>query len=151
MAIKITHCGTTYSCATAVKCTNDKYIKLFDENGVEMVSFDDISDFDEYKISGGSFTDPTTCANPIKLTSYVIGGRTILPSDWVESRGVYEYVIENELFSKNKTTCDIFISFADDKYEFDYYATQENGKITLITTQVPEHEIMIASIMISKV
>lgn len=150
MTIKITHCGMEYSCATAVKCTSDKYIKLFDENGVEIVSFDNISDFEEYTISGGSFTDPAACSVPLKMTTYVIGGRTILVSDWKEVIGNYVYEIEHELFSQNKATCDIFICFGTN-YDFDYIATQENGKIKLTTFQKPEEDIVITSIQVSKV
>lgn len=149
MAIKVTHSGKTYTCETAIKCTNDKYIKLFDANGIEIVSFDNISDFGEYTISGGKFTDPAACTKPIKLTTYVIGGRTILVSDWKEEIGTYVYEIEHELFTENRTTCDILLCFGDD-YDFDYYARQYNGKIKLTTFQKPQEDIVIESIQITK-
>lgn len=149
MAIKVTHSGTTYTCETAIKCTNDKYIKLFDANGIEIVSFDNISDFGEYTISGGKFTDPAACTQPIKLTTYVIGGKEIKPADWSATDGRYSHVIRNDLFSKNETTCDILLVF-NEEYAFDYVATQDNGKITLFVDEIPDTNIMIKSIQISK-
>ena len=74
--MKVTHCGVVYDCATAVKCEVNKFIKLYDENGTEIASFDNISDFSDYAISGGSFTTPGSCSLPIPLFVFNLGGKT---------------------------------------------------------------------------
>lgn len=74
--MKVTHCGVVYDCATAVKCEVNKFIKLYDANGVEIASFDNISDFSDYTISGGSFTAPGSCSLPIPLFVFNLGGKT---------------------------------------------------------------------------
>ena len=56
MAI-VTHGGASYSCATAIKGSN--YVRLVDSNGVLVASFEGVSDFTGFSISGGSWTDPT--------------------------------------------------------------------------------------------
>lgn len=147
----VTHCGTSYECAAAVKCTSDNYIKLYDENGNEIASFYNISDFSEYEISGGSFVGPCECGNPVVLTTYAIQGRTIATTDWVlsEDESSYYYEIENGLISANTTTCNVFLLFAQGT-KLDYTATQEAGKITIKTSAAPLADVIIESIQISK-
>lgn len=74
--MKVTHSGVTYDCATAVKCEVNKFIKLYDENGTEIASFDNISDFSDYTISGGSFTAPGSCSLPLPLFVFNLEGKT---------------------------------------------------------------------------
>lgn len=148
--MNVTHCGTTYECAVAVKCEDDKYIKLYDENGVEIAAFNNISDFSDYSITGGSFIAPCDCEKPIVLQTYVIGGKTIKKSDWILSNGKYHYEIANDLISGNTTTCDILIIFAEGT-EFEYKATQEAGKITFYVDATPNVDIVIDSIQITRV
>ena len=150
MAITITHCGASYECAVAVKCENDKYIKLYDESGAEIASFNGISDFADFSISGGSFVAPCDCAMPIALTTYVIGGRTIAPGDWLLSDDGYYYEIACNLISGNATTCDILLIF-EPGTEFEYSATQAEGKIILSTEAAPLYDIVIDSIQITRV
>lgn len=151
MSIKVTHCGTIYTCETAIKCTCDNFIKLFDANGVEIVSFENISNFDDFTISGGSFTDPQACAFPIPLTTYVISGKTISPSGWVNFGSIFKHSIQNNLFSANEKTCDIFLIFQDSHCDFEYQAEQKNGEIVLYVEKKPEVDIVIDSIKITRV
>ena len=148
--MQVTHNGIPYTCAVAVKCTTDKYIKLYDENGAEVASFDNISDFSDYTISGGSFTDPSACNCPIELTTYVIAGKTISPSNWISSNGKFTYTISNNLISANTKTCDILLIFAKGT-ELTYQATQAAGKITLTVDEKPNSNIVIESIIISRI
>lgn len=148
--MKVVHSGVTYDCSVAVKCEDDKYIKLYDANGVEIAAFLNISDFAEYTISGGSFVAPCDCSMPIKTTNYVIGGRTIKTSDWTASNGRYYYEIENDLISANTTTCDILLLFAKGT-SLTYEATQETGKIVLSTASAPASNIVIESIQITRI
>ena len=145
----VEHSGTTYECASAVKCENDKYIKLFDENGVEIASFNHISDFTEYTASGGDFLAPCDCQKPIQLTAYALPGVTISAEDWTlnESGDAYFYDIENDIFSGNATTCNVLLIFAEGT-EFDYSKTQSNGKITLTTAAAPLADVVIEAIQI---
>ena len=150
--MKVTHCGTTYECAVAVKCENDNYIKLYDENGVELASFHNISDFSDYTITEGKFTDPCACSMPIKLSTYSIGGRTITTNDWtlVAEGNRYFYEIVSDLISANKTTCNILLLFASGT-ELEYEAEQEAGKIILYTAAAPLSDIVIDSIQITRI
>lgn len=148
--MQVTHSGVTYECNVAVKCETDKYIKLYDANGVEIVSFNHISDFSDYTISGGSFIPPSNCNVPIELTTYVIGGRTIAPGDWKSTNGKYAYTISNDLISANSTTCDILLNFAKDT-QLTYQATQANGEITLSVDMKPTTNIVIDSIIITRI
>ena len=150
--MKVTHSGTTYDCHIAVKCENDNYIKLYDENGIEIVAFHNIADFSQYTISGGSFVDPCNCVMPIALTTYALGGRTISKSDWILSdAGEYCYEISNDLISGNATTCNIMLLFAPGT-ELIYEARQETGKIVLSTgTSAPAYDVVIESIQITRV
>lgn len=149
--MQVKNSGITYDCSVAVKCEADKYIKLYDENGMEIVSFDNIADFSAYTITGGEFIPPSNCSAPIELTTYVIGGRTIAPDNWILSEdSKYHYEIENNLISANSTTCDILIIFAKGT-ELSYQATQEAGKLTLLTDAAPEVSIVIDSIMITRI
>ena len=148
--MKLTHSGEVYECKVAVKCESDKYIKLYDKNGVEIASFHNISDFSEYALSGGSYKSPCDCTMPIPLGSYAIGGCTISKSDWVLSDGRYSYEIENGLISANATTCNILLFFAEGT-EFEYEASQQSGKITLYVDAAPENDIVIDGIQITRV
>lgn len=74
--MKVTHCGITYSCATAVKCEVNKFIRLYDENGLEIAAFDNINDFSDYTIADGEFTAPGGCTLPIPLFVFNLGGKT---------------------------------------------------------------------------
>ena len=148
--MQVTHSGVTYECNVAVKCTTDKYIKLYDSNNNEIASFDNISDFSSYTISGGSFIDPSSCNCPIELTTYVIAGKTIAPSNWTSSNGKYTYTISNSLISANTKTCDILLIFAKGT-ELTYQATQAAGKITLTVDTKPDSNIVIESIMITRI
>jgi len=150
--MKVKYGNTTYECNVAVKCENDKYIKLYDANGVEIVSFNGISDFSEYTISGGSFIAPCDCLLPIALTTYVIGGRTITTDDWILSEDETQYYceIESDLISGNATTCDVLLIFANGT-ELTYEATQEDGKIVLFVDAAPLDDIIIDSIQITRV
>ena len=89
----VTYNNRTYDCAVAVKCTDDNYIKLYDEGGTEIASFTGIADFSKFTISGGSFVAPCDCTVPIPLSMYSIGGRTITPGSWVSNNGKYYYEI----------------------------------------------------------
>lgn len=150
--MQVIHSGVTYECNVAVKCENDKYIKLYDANGVEIAAFHNISDFSEYEISGGSFIAPCDCETPIVLTTYVIGGRTIAADAWIlsEDGTKYSYEIENALISGNATTCDILLLFAKDT-ALEYEATQEDGKIILSVAAAPLYDVVIDSIQITRV
>lgn len=147
--MKVVHSGVTYDCNVAVKCENDRYIILYDANGAEIVSFNDISDFSEYTISGGSFVAPCDCRMPISLHSYSIGGRTIKTNDWILSNGKYQYTIESGLISDNATTCNVLLMFAQGT-ELKYQASQQNGKIILYTDAAPLNNIVIDSIQITR-
>lgn len=148
--MKVTHSGITYDCSIAVKCENDKYIKLYDENGAEIASFHNILDFSEYTVSGGSFTDPQKCAMPIPLAAYAIGGRTIAPDDWILADNRYHYDIENDLISENAATCNVLLLFAKET-ELEYEASQESGKIVLYTDAAPLYDVVIDGIQITRV
>ena len=148
--MKITHCNRSYECAVAVKCESDKYIKLYDENGVEIAAFYNILDFSKYEISGGSFTAPNACAMPIALSAYAIGGRTITTNDWILADDLtYYYEIENGYISANSATCNVLLLFAQGT-ELDYSATQEAGKIVLHVEAAPLDDIVIESIQITR-
>lgn len=73
--MKVIHSGEVFDCATAVKCDVNRFIKLYDENGFEIASFDDISDFSDYTASGGQFTAPGNCTLPIPLFVFSLGGK----------------------------------------------------------------------------
>ena len=49
--------GESYTCATAIK--GDNYIRLLDEKGCMIASFEEISDFSGFKITNGGYTSPT--------------------------------------------------------------------------------------------
>lgn len=150
--MRVTHNGTVYECAVAVKCENDCYIKLYDANGAEIVAFHNISDFSDFTVSDGSFSDPCNCNMPIALTAYSIGGRTIATNAWTFSEELQKYYheIENGLISDNVTTCNILLLFAEGT-EFEYTAAQEKGKIVLYTESIPEVDVVIDSIQITRV
>lgn len=150
--MQIIHCGITYECEIAVKCEDDKYIKLYDASGVELAAFYHISDFSEYEISGGSFIAPCDCSVPIVLTTYVVGGRTISTDDWILSdAGEYYFEIENNLISANATTCNVLLLFAEGT-ELEYTSQQAAGKIVLnVGTSAPLDDVVIDSIQISRV
>ena len=145
------HCGTSYYCDVAVKCENDRYIKLYKE-GVEIVAFHNISDFSDFEISGGSYISPCDCVMPIPLTAYAIGGRTITTDDWIlsEEENKYHYEIESDLISGNTTTCNILLLFAQGT-ELEYEARQEDGKVILITDAAPLYDVVIEGIQITRV
>ena len=149
--MNVTHSNTSYECAVAVKCEYDKYIKLYDANGAEIVSFHDISYFSEYTISGGSWIAPCKAATPIKLDTYIVGGCTISTNAWTLSADGKEfyYEIENALISSNEDTCDIMLYFAEGT-ELAYTATQEGGKIVLHTTAAPLANVVIERIQITR-
>ena len=149
--MKLIHCGNTYECHVAVKCESDKYIKLYDANGVEIAAFHNISDFSDYSVSGGSFVAPCDCETPIVLTTYVIGGRTIAPDAWILSDDgtKYNYEIASSLISGNATTCDILLLFAKDT-DLEYEATQADGKIILSVAAAPLYDVVIESIQITR-
>ena len=149
--MQLIHCGAVYECAIAVKCENDNYIRLYNENGVEIISFYDISDYTDYELSGGSFVAPCDCGAPIPLSTYSIGSRTITPEAWIENteaNGFY-YEIENALISDNTTTCNILLLFAEGT-NFEYKGSQENGKIVLSVSAAPLVDIVIDSIQITR-
>lgn len=149
--MKLTHSGVTYECETAVKCENDKYIKLYDASGVEIASFIGIADFSAYSISGGSFIDPCNCSKPIPLSTYAIGGRTIATEDWLlASNNKFYYEIKSDLISENKTTCNVALLFAEGT-ELEYTTKQEAGKIVLYTDAAPLADVIIESIQITRV
>lgn len=150
--MQITHSGATYECNVAIKCENDKYIKLYDENGAEIAAFHGISDFSEYTISGGSFIAPCDCNLPIALSTYIIGGRTISTNDWILSdSGEYYFEIENSLISANATTCNVLLLFASGT-KFEYTSAQEAGKIIITAGEAaPLDDIVIESIQITRV
>lgn len=144
----ITHSGEIYECAVAVKCEDDKYIKLYNAAGQEIAAFHNISDFSEYEILNGSFVAPCDCVMPIPLAAYAIKGRTIAINDWAASdSGSYYYEIASDLISANKTTCNILLFFAHGT-ELEYSTTQEAGKITLNIDAVPDANIVIESIVV---
>ena len=145
----LTHSGAQYECAVAVKCENDKYIRLFDENGAEIASFYGISDFSEYTISNGSFTSPCSCDAPVALRAYALKGKTISKNSWILSGGKYYHQIEHDLISGNEKTCNIFLNFAKET-KLEYSATQENGRITLYIDSLPSGDVVINSIQITK-
>lgn len=150
--MQLIHCGVTYECDVAVKCTDDNYIKLYDSNGVEIAAFYKITDYSDYELSGGDFIAPCDCSFPIVLTTYIIGGRTITTNDWALSdAGEYYFEIENDLISGNATTCNVLLLFAPGT-ELEYTSTQESGKLTLsIGASAPLADVVIDSIQISRV
>lgn len=148
--MQLIHNGIAYDCAYAVKCTNDCYIKLYDANGVEIMSFNDISDFSQFALSGGSFIYPYNCAMPIPLTTYSIGGRTITPDDWkILADGRYCHEIESDLISGNETTCNILLLFAENT-DLEYEAKQSEGKIILYVETKPTSDISINGIHVTR-
>ena len=150
--MKLTHSGVTYDCAVAVKCESDKYIKLYDAAGAEIASFNGISNFADFTLSGGSFVAPNNCALPIPLTTYAIGGRTITTNDWIQSSADgYYYEITSDLISQNATTCNVVLLFAQGT-ELSYTARQEAGKIKIITGETaPLYDVVIEGIQILRV
>lgn len=148
--ITVTHGGASYECAIAVKCTYDGYIKLYDENGVELVAFNGITDFSDYTISGGSFSDPCACAMPISLSAYAIGGRKIKATDWIlADNGSYYYEIESDLISGNENTCNIMLHFAAGT-ELYYTAEQEENKVILRVSAAPLYDVTIDNIHVTR-
>lgn len=149
--MKVTYGNTIYECSVAIKCETDEYIKLYDENGVEIAAFYGISDFSQYVISGGTFTEPGENNMPIALTTYAIGGRTIKTNNWILGEdNRYYYEIENEMISANVTTCNILILFAPGT-DFEYEATQAAGKLTLYTDAAPLDDIVIDSVQVTRI
>lgn len=150
--MRVTYGKTTYECNVAVKCENDKYIKLYDENGTEIASFVGISDFSLFEISGGSFTPSYNSEMPIALDTYAIGGRTITTYDWTYSESLekYYYEIANSLISNNETTCNILLLFKQGT-ELKFEAKQEEGKVVLFVDAAPLEDIVIDSIQIARV
>lgn len=149
--MKITHCGVTYECDVAIKCENDNYIKLYDANGFEIVSFYDISDFSEYEITDGEFVSPGDCEKPISLSVYSIGSRTISVNDWIlaDDESEYYYEIAHEMISANVATCNVSLLFAQGT-EFEYEAAQETGKIIIYTPAAPLDDVVIDSVQIAR-
>lgn len=145
----VKHNGINYECAVAVRCDYDKYIKLYDAAGVEIIAFNDISDFSDFEISGGSFIDPCNCFIPIPVSPIAIGGRTIHPNDWILSENLYHYIIENEAISANETTCNVFLSFAENT-QLDYIGEQRQGQIVLFTPAAPLFDVVIDGILVIK-
>lgn len=144
----LTHCGVTYECAVAVKCADDKYIRLYDAGGAEIAAFYNISDFSDYSLTGGSFVAPCDCAMPIPLKPYAIKGRTIKTTDWnLSDAGEYYCEIESGLISANVTTCNILLFFAHGT-DLEYRSAQEAGKIVLYTESAPDVDIIVDSIVI---
>ena len=148
--MKLIHSSEEYECSIAVKCESDKYIKLYDANGAEIASFNNINDFSQYTLSGGSFIAPSSCNAPIEVTTYVLGGCTIAPDDWELADGKYKYTIRNNSISANTTTCDILLIFAKDT-QFTYQATQATGEIILAVDMKPTTDIVIDSIKITRI
>lgn len=149
--MQVIHCGEIYDCAVAVKCEDDKYIKLYDAGGAEIAAFHNIGDFSDYEVVDGAFVAPCDCTKPILLSTYVVGGRTIAASDWtLAESGQYFYEIENSMISSNPTTCDVLLLFAPGT-EFEYTAAQAAGKIILYTNAAPLADIVINSIQITRV
>ena len=148
--MKVTHSDVSYDCYVAVKCTNDNYIKLYDENGVEIAAFHHITDFSEYTISGGSFVDPCDCTAPIPLTAYSLGARTIKSGDWKKSGSKYIYEITSNLISGNVNTCNIMLLFKSGT-DLAYEASQDSGKVTLYVDAAPASDIVIEGIQITRV
>lgn len=146
----VKHSGINYECETAVKCTNDNYIKLYTD-GKEVAAFYDISDFTEFEASGGSFIEPCDCGNPILLTTYVVKGCRITAADWATAAdGRFYYEITNALISGNPTTCNIMLFFAEGT-NLTYDGEQHDGKIILYTTAAPLADVVIDSIQITRV
>ena len=54
---KVRFYGNTYACATALR--GDDYIRLLDTTGLLVASFDRVTDFTGFTISGGSWTIPS--------------------------------------------------------------------------------------------
>lgn len=52
----VTYAGNTYTCTKALKGSN--FIKLFNDAGVIVASFEGISNFNSFSISGGSWVSP---------------------------------------------------------------------------------------------
>lgn len=145
----VTHDGISYECATAVKCEDDKYIKLFNEAGAEIASFNHISDFTAYTASGGAWIAPCDCSKPIPVSGHAIGKHTIRKEDWIlKENNKFYYEIQNDLISANTTTCDILLNFAPGT-EFEYSATQEAGKIIFAVNTRPDADITINSMRIT--
>lgn len=148
--MQLVHSGVTYECSVAVKCESDKYIKLYDANGVEIASFNYISDFSDYTLSGGSFVPPSNCSMPIEVTTYILGKRVIALNDWILENGKYKHSIVHNLISANSTTCDILLIFANGTI-FEYEAEQKAGELILYTSSLPASDITIESIKISRI
>lgn len=150
---KVTHAGITYECAQAIRCDYDKYIKLYDSNGIEMAAFYDIKDFSEYTVTDGSFDYPQNCSFPIPLNTYLLGARVIEYDDWKPTGdGRLYYEIESEWITEQATTCNILLLF-EEGTTLEYTATQENGKVTLYISNDPDdlNIIYIQSIQITRV
>lgn len=56
MDITVTFYNEEYQCAKAIK--GPDYIKLYDEHGNVIATFYGISDFSDYTIDGGDWSDP---------------------------------------------------------------------------------------------
>ncbi len=147
--MKVIFCNRSYECAVAVKCESDKYIKLYDSNGVEIAAFHGIKDFNDFECDG-AFSNPCTVATPIALSTHVIPGATINSSDWIQDESGYYFDIENAMISGNNKTCNIILNFAAGT-EFEYNAEQSAGKIRLIVEKRPNDSIVIDSMILFRV
>lgn len=144
--MKITHSGITYECEYAVKCENDRYIKLYDSAMNEIAAFHGINDFNDFECDG-TFSNPCTVATPIALSTHVIPGATINSSDWIQDESGYYFDIENAMISGNNKTCNIILNFAAGT-EIEYNAEQSAGKIRLFVEKRPNTSVVIDSMIV---
>lgn len=145
MSKKLIHNGIEYECEYAVKCTLDKYIKLYDAGYNEIASFHGITNFSDFTLEG-AWNEPCAIPIPMSLSPYILQGSTINASDWIKSDSGFYFDIENVMISGNKKTCNIMLNFAAGT-EIEYIAEQSTGKIRLIVDKRPNDSIVIDSMI----
>lgn len=162
MSEKMTHDGIEYIYDTAIMCKSDNYLRLYDENQNEIISFYNISDWESFEFDpGNNVFFPSSlcdCGSALLSKIYVTGEKHLDPSDFkaiYNSAGTFEYyscTINIPVVSSNETTCDVFIEFdLENMPDFEYIGVQGNGFVELRTSAVPVDGVQIKKITITRV
>ncbi len=157
---RLKHDGIEYIYDFAIKCEDDNYLILYDENKNEIISFYNISDWSAFEFDpGDSVYDPSSlgfCKSSLNTKTYVTGETWIPPEDFVESElhgdELFECVIPIPIVSPNKITCDVFIEFdLPTTPYFEYTAEQGEGYIKILSKSIPIGGLLINKITITRV
>ena len=162
MSETMTHDGIEYIYDTAIMCKSDNYLRLYDENHNEIISFYNISDWGSFEFDPGNNVffpySLCDCGGALLSKIYVTGGKYLDPLDFeaiYNSNGEFEYyacAINLPVVSSNETTCDVFIEFDLDSVPvFEYIAIQGDGFVELRTSAVPVDGVQIKKITITRV